>query len=79
MLIIGKEKARRSKWFFTELHHTYNSNLFVPTAGKVMKFGGLIIGGKIGGSCQQQFTLISHCEISLAKYFIIFSYRCNTV
>lgn len=49
-----------------------------------MKFGGLIIGGKliggkIGGSRQQQFTLISHYEISLAKYFIIFSYHCNTV
>ena len=50
MLIIGIEKALRSKWFSTELHHTYNSNLFVPTAGKVMKFGGLIMGGKIGGA-----------------------------
>ena len=37
-LIIGIEKALRSKWFFTKVHH--NSNLFIPMGGKVMKFGG---------------------------------------
>ena len=34
-LIIGIEKALRSKWFFTKVHH--NSNLFIPMGGKVIR------------------------------------------